>query len=243
MSLTSRVTRSFTKRLFLCLLVSVIFVGLFTVWSQRSQMAELGAVYKLADSPMLALIAATTTGLNAARAEPVFIAPSGAVPYDFDGDGKTDIGRWHGANTEYKVWNSGSSTYTYTTIGTSAAKPISGDFDNDNKYDAGTYANGSWSIKLSSNGSTTSLSWGTTGDIPVSGDFDGNGKSDCAVFRPSTTTWWIAQDCSGTYTYPSYGASTDIPVPGDYDGDGKTDLAVFRPSLAIGTRVLATAVR
>ena len=230
MSLTSRLFRFVSKRLFLCLSVSVIFMTFFAVWSQRSQTAELGALYRLADSPFLALIAPAPSESNTAVAEPVFIAPSGAVPYDFDGDGKTDIGRWHGANTEYKVFNSGGSTPTITTIGTSGAKPISGDFDNDNKYDAGTYANGSWSIKQSSNGSTLSATWGTTGDIPVAGDFDGNGKSDCAVFRPSTTTWWIAQDCTGTYTYPSYGASTDVPVPGDYDGDSKTDLAVFRPS-------------
>lgn len=139
MSLTSRVTRSFTKRLFLCLLVSVIFVGLFTVWSQRSQTAGLGAISTLTDASLLAFITTTITASNATVAKPVFTAPYGVVPFDFDGDGKTDIGRWHGANTEYKVWNSSTSTFTTTTIGSSGAKPISGDFDDDDKYDAGTF--------------------------------------------------------------------------------------------------------
>ncbi|MBL8179993.1 MAG: hypothetical protein JNL64_00095 [Blastocatellia bacterium] len=158
------------------------------------------------------------------------IAPSGAVPFDFDGDEKTDIGRWHGASTEYKVWKSGSSEYQTTTIGTSSAKAISGDFDNDNKYDVGTFAAGAWNIKKSSDGNTISASFGTTGDIPVAGDFGGNGTSDCAVFRPSTSVWWILPDCTGSYSSTSYGTSGDIPVTGDYDGDGKTDIAVFRPS-------------
>ena len=158
------------------------------------------------------------------------IAPSGAVPFDFDGDGKTDIGRWHGASTEYKVWKSGSSAYQTTVIGSSSAKAISGDFDNDDKYDAGTFAAGAWNIKKSSNGTTISTSFGTTGDIPVAGDFGGNGTSDCAVFRPSTSVWWILPDCTGSYSSTSYGASGDIPVTGDYDGDSKSDIAVFRPS-------------
>lgn len=163
-------------------------------------------------------------------APPAPIAPSGAVPFDFDGDGKTDIGRWHSASTEYKVWKSGSSEYQTTTIGTSSAKAISGDFDNDNKYDVGTFAAGAWNIKKSSDGNTISTSFGTTGDIPVAGDFGGNGTSDCAVFRPSTSVWWILPDCTGSYSSTSYGTSGDIPVTGDYDGDGKTDIAVFRPS-------------
>ncbi|MBL8182185.1 MAG: VCBS repeat-containing protein [Blastocatellia bacterium] len=168
--------------------------------------------------------------IERAVAPRALIAPSGAVPFDFDGDGKTDIGRWHGASTEYKVWKSGSSEYQTTTIGTSSAKAISGDFDNDNKYDAGTFAAGAWNIKKSSDGNTISTSFGTTGDIPVAGDFGGNGTSDCAVFRPSTNTWWILPDCTGSYSSTSYGSSGDIPVPGDFDGDGTTDRAVYRPT-------------
>jgi len=173
---------------------------------------------------------APPTRIERAIAPRAPIAPSGAVPFDFDGDGKTDIGRWHGASTEYKVWKSGSSEYQTTTIGTSSAKAISGDFDNDNKYDAGTFAAGAWNIKKSSDGNTISTSFGTTGDIPVAGDFGGNSKSDCAVFRPSTNTWWILPDCTGSYYSTTFGSSGDIPVTGDYDGDNKTDIAVFRPT-------------
>ena len=158
------------------------------------------------------------------------IAPSGAVPFDFDGGGKTDIGRWHGASTEHKVYLSGSSSYQTTTIGSSTSKPVSGEFDGDGRYDVGTYLNGTWTVKLSKDSSTITSSPGTTGDIPVMGNFDGNGTSDCSVFRPSTSTWWILVDCTGSYSSVSYGSSGDIPVTGDYDGDNKTDIAVFRPT-------------
>lgn len=159
------------------------------------------------------------------------IAPSGAVPFDFDGDGKTDIGRWHGASTEFKVWKSGSSSYQTTTIGSSTSKPVSGEFDDDGKYDVGTFLNGTWTVKLSKDSSTITSSPGTTGDIPVMGDFDGSGTSDCSVFRPSDNTWRIDPDCTGSTPSPiSYGTSGDIPVPGDFDGDGTTDRAVYRPT-------------
>jgi peptidoglycan/xylan/chitin deacetylase (PgdA/CDA1 family) len=60
-------------------------------------------------------------------------------------------------------------------------------------------------------------------------DFDGDGKSDVAVFRPSTSIWYLNQSSEGIVS-KQWGDPTDIPVPGDYDGDGKTDVAVFRPS-------------
>jgi Subtilase family/FG-GAP-like repeat len=63
-------------------------------------------------------------------------------------------------------------------------------------------------------------------------DFDKDGKVDLAVFRPSSSTWYIKQSSSGYSTFATYqwGLSTDVPVPGDYDGDAKPDIAVYRPS-------------
>jgi YD repeat-containing protein len=168
---------------------------------------------------------------SAKAAKPLAPPPptSNAVEFDFDGDGKADVGRWHATNTEFKVKHSSTGSYpTPTTIGASASKPAPGDFDGDGKFDAAVFNAGTWNIKNSSNGDTSSFLWGTTGDIPVPGFYDTDTISDFAIWRPSTATWWILSSLSGGYSGTQYGLSTDIPVPGDFNGDGKTDLAVWR---------------
>src|SRR4029453_7521920 len=48
-----------------------------------------------------------------------------------------------------------------------------------------------------------------------------------AVFRPSTSSWYILGSTSG-FTAVQFGISTDRVVPADFDGDGKTNVAVYR---------------
>jgi hypothetical protein len=57
------------------------------------------------------------------------------------------------------------------------------------------------------------------------GDFNGDGRTDLAVFRPSTSTWYVRNVAT-----VQWGAPGDIPVASDYNGDGVTDVAVYRPS-------------
>ena len=56
-------------------------------------------------------------------------------------------------------------------------------------------------------------------------DFDGDGRADLTVYRPSTSTWYVAGRSA-----VRYGSKGDVAVPADYDGDGRADMAVFRPS-------------
>ncbi|MBK7708593.1 MAG: VCBS repeat-containing protein [Acidobacteria bacterium] len=53
--------------------------------------------------------------------------------------------------------------------------------------------------------------------------------TDPAVFRPSTSTWFVLNSGGGGTSILNFGLSTDKPVTADYDGDGKVDIAVFRP--------------
>jgi YD repeat-containing protein len=155
---------------------------------------------------------------------------SGAVDFDFDGDQKADIARWHASNTEWKIKTSLNGSYRTETIGSTSSIIAPGDFDGDRTMDVAMFNAGAWTIKTSSNGQTITGSFGTTGDKPVVGDYDGDGKSDLAVFRPSTATWWILYSGNLSYTSIQFGSSSDIPVQGKFDDDGITDIAFFRPS-------------
>ena len=71
---------------------------------------------------------------------------------------------------------------------------------------------------------------GQTGEDVVSGDYDGDGKADHAVYKRSTSTWYIRQSTTGTVTATQWGAANDKTVQNDYDGDGKVDIATWRNS-------------
>ncbi len=65
----------------------------------------------------------------------------------------------------------------------------------------------------------------------ASSDFDGDGTPDYAVFRPSTSNWYILRSSDNSVQILQFGANGDVPLDGDLDGDGRTDLAIFRPSV------------
>ncbi|HEX8708348.1 MAG TPA: FG-GAP-like repeat-containing protein [Pyrinomonadaceae bacterium] len=66
--------------------------------------------------------------------------------------------------------------------------------------------------------------------VSQSGDFDGDGLTDRAVWRSSTSEWFILTSSNGVRVRAWGDVAGDIPVAADYDGDKKADLAIFRPS-------------
>ena len=153
-----------------------------------------------------------------------------ATPFDFDGDGKSDIGVYRPSSGTWFVLQSLVGATTAVQFGFGADVPVPADYDGDGKVDVAIYrpSNGTWYILGSSRGFYT-VQWGFSTDMPVPADYDGDGKADVAIYRPSNGTWYVLGTTSGV-TVTQFGSSTDVPVAADYDGDGKADVAIYRPS-------------
>jgi Reeler domain len=155
----------------------------------------------------------------------------GTVPkFDFDGDGRTDVGIFRPPVGEWWYLRSSDGQVPAAQFGTSTDVPVPADFTGDGKTDIAFFrpSTGQWFVLRSENGSFFAFPFGTTGDIPCPADFDGDGIADPAVFRPSSSTWFILRSGDGGVSFIQFGISTDLPVPADYDGDGKADIGVWR---------------
>jgi hypothetical protein len=157
--------------------------------------------------------------------------PPGDSPFDFDGDGKTDVGIYRPTPSEWWINRSSTSQTFALQFGANGDVIAPGDFTGDGKDDIALWrpSNGFWFILRSEDFSFFGFPFGGNGDIPVPADFDGDGKADPTVFRPSSTLWFISRSSGGTDIL-QFGLPTDKPMPADYDGDNKADLAVRRPN-------------
>ena len=153
-------------------------------------------------------------------------------PFDFDGDGKTDIGIFRPDSGAWWINASSTSATSAVQFGQSSDKLVPADYTGDGKTDIAVFrpSTGFWYILRSDDNSFYGFAFGSNGDIPAPADFDGDGKFDQAVFRPSNAAWYIKRSSDGGVTIQSFGVAEDQPVAADYDGDGKDDIAIFRPS-------------
>ena len=152
--------------------------------------------------------------------------------FDFDGDGKTDIGitRFNNGAIEWWLNKSFDGTGFSTVFGLDSDVSAPGDFTGDGKTDIAVFrpSTGYWYVLKSDDFSYTAFPFGSNGDIPMPADYDGDGKADAAVFRPAEGTWYVSRSSDGQTTIAQFGAAGDQPVAADYDGDGKADIAIYR---------------
>ena len=164
--------------------------------------------------------------------------PASQAPFDFDGDGRTDLSMANlsnGTGADFRVVHSSTGEVLEHQFGSADDLPANADFDGDGRTDIAVYRppTGEWWIENSSDGTVRTLRFGVAEDRPVPADFDGDGRADVAVYRPSTGEWHIYRSSDSTAQTVRFGVSEDIPLPADLDGDGRADIAVYRPSNGI----------
>jgi uncharacterized delta-60 repeat protein len=159
-------------------------------------------------------------------------ASASATRFDFNGDGRADLGIYSAADGMWSILNSLSYQTLSTQFGMSEDKTVAADFDGDFRTDIAVFrpSDGTWYLKQST-GASRAVRWGAAEDKPAAGDFDGDRKADVAVWRPSTGSWYVLQSSNNQMFSVNFGLTGDVPLPGaDFDGDGKADIAVWRPS-------------
>lgn len=189
------------------------------------------------------------TQLHAGTGAGVFDYQYSKTPFDFDGDGKTEIAYYRNG-----LWGVLKSTQGYSygsaqffSWGGSGLPPIVADFDGDGKADLAYIVppSGGQSAVYAILKSTTGYSFApgqvlfvpagfpVLGDTPVVGDFDGDGKAEPGIWRSSQGVWIIPLSSANysSFIFTQWGQNGDVPIVTDIDGDGKADIGFYRNGL------------
>ncbi|QQS40675.1 MAG: VCBS repeat-containing protein [Acidobacteriota bacterium] len=172
---------------------------------------------------------------------------AGSTLFDFDGDGKTDVGVFRrnpgsfapnrgpeGSTSQWWILNSSNLGTFAAAFGQPDDVPVPADYTGDGRTDIAFFrpSTSEWFVLRSEDQSFFSFPFGAAGDRPAPGDFDGDGIADPAVFRPSIGTWFIFRSSDQQTASVPFGVAEDLPTVADFDGDGSDDIAVFRPSVS-----------
>ncbi len=160
----------------------------------------------------------------------VVITRVNRAPFDFDGDGRSEVASFRPSNGTWNAVLSGSGATMSTQFGVAGDNLTPADFDGDNRTDIAVYRNGVWWVLNSFSNSVSATQFGLNGDIPLPNDFDGDGRADLAVFRPSNGVWYQLRSLGNQFYAQQFGINGDKPLLGDFDGDGIGDIAVYRPA-------------
>lgn len=124
-----------------------------------------------------------------------------------------------------------------TTFGDIGGIPVPGDYDCDSRADKATFnpRTGIWKIQNSSDDSVETFQCGVSGDIPLT-HARSNGCATPSLYRPATSTFFVADGDSGTYncsdiTGTQFGVTGDIPLSLSLFGSRRSEFVVYRPSV------------
>jgi len=156
-------------------------------------------------------------------------------PFDFDGDGRTDIRVFRPSANGFFTLNSVNNSVSFNSF-VSAGGTInsaSDDYDGDGRGDlVAFFTQGTarlWRILQTSTNTVREIQWGLTTDQILPADYDGDGKTDIAVYRRSDGIWYIIRSSDNQTQGEIFGLGpNDFGMVGDFDKDGKNDLTTNR---------------